>query len=153
MSMSWNGFKDEHTGIAKLEWCVDLCTKASCSDFNTIQGIKTSIVLTQAEYKFGSKMVADKFYCATIRATNGAGLQASAKSSKSAYTKNLAQPGTVSDGADANRDPGFQRDTTKLSACWSEFPAASDKFTVRPICVIYRAFIYKPLHVAHDQVY
>ena len=80
-------------------------------------------------------MVAEKYYCATIRATNGASLQSSVTSKKALYSKKLPKPGTVSDGADAKRNVGFQRDTTKLSACWSGFPVNSGNFKARPSCV------------------
>lgn len=128
MRISWTGFKDDHTDITKIEWCVDLCTKASCGEFSRVQGDVVSIELAEADYNFGSKMVADKFYCATLRVTNAAGLQTNATSAKALYIQTEPKPGRVSDGADANRDLSFQRDTTKLSACWSGFPLESKYF-------------------------
>ena len=131
LTISWSGFKDDHSGIARYEWCVDLCSKAACSDFTAVNTDATSLELTEKDYAFGSKMFEGKFYCATIRATNGVGMQSLSESSKSMYSKQKPQPGTVSDGADAKLNPGFQRDTTQLSACWSGFPNASGYFKVR----------------------
>ena len=65
MVISWDGFKDVHTDIIKYEWCVDLCTKQSCGEFKVVQGNGASIELGEANYEFESKMVAEKWYCAT----------------------------------------------------------------------------------------
>ena len=130
--ISWNGFTDDHSGIAKYEWCVDICQN-TCSKFTVLPSLRGSMQQNSSSYF--DKMFKGKYYCATIRATDRAGYRITTKSTAMKYT-DTSLADLVTDGGDANRDIDHQHYQEKrLSACWTGF--ADNVFKYKVIFLVF----------------
>ena len=118
MTISWSGFTDDHSGIAKYEWCVDICGN-KCTKFEVLPSLRGYV--QQNSSRYFEKLVVGKYYCATIRATDRAGHQITGKSTAMQFT-DTSLAGVVTDGRDINRDIDHLHHLEKnLSACWTGF--------------------------------
>jgi hypothetical protein len=110
---NWSGFADTQSGIALYEWAI-----GTTSGGTQVQGFTGVGTATSASN--GSLSLANGTnYYVTVRATNGAGLTATATSDGVLVDGSAPVAGTVSDGSGSDID--FQASTSTIQANWSGF--------------------------------
>jgi MYXO-CTERM domain-containing protein len=117
ISANWSGFSDPESGITRYDWAVG--TAAGGTDVQAFTPVGTATSASNAGLSLG---VGTTCYV-TVRATNGAGLTATATSDGVTVPVPDSTPpvaGTVNDGI-AGADVDSQGSTTSLSANWSGF--------------------------------
>jgi len=110
LSSNWS-FADPHSGVAQYEWAIGTTSGGTQVQAFTAVGTSTSATANSLALSHGAT------YYVTVRATNSAGLSATATSDGVRVDTTDPVFGFVNDGSGA--DLSFQTSVTSISANWS----------------------------------
>ena len=123
LSVQWEGFEDEETGIASCSWSL---IEQSASDNSSAFGNDT-VVLTESVPSRGNltrvnlNLVPGARYVSKITCSNGDGFNSTSFSDGIVVDVTAASSGLVHDGSSLKTDMQYQSSSSKVEAIWEPF--------------------------------